>query len=78
MKPARTKSCLVALQIWSKTAKTVLRTHRKNAIQRSREILRASKPYFLEITVTESDDVSKMSMEEFNDCDELLEGEYEI
>eukprot|EP00557_Chaetoceros_sp_GSL56_P011973 CAMPEP_0176476842 /NCGR_PEP_ID=MMETSP0200_2-20121128/280_1 /TAXON_ID=947934 /ORGANISM="Chaetoceros sp., Strain GSL56" /LENGTH=1312 /DNA_ID=CAMNT_0017872563 /DNA_START=44 /DNA_END=3983 /DNA_ORIENTATION=- len=78
MKPARTKSCLVALQIWSKTAKTVLRTNRTNAIQRCRVIERAPKPYFLEIAVSESDDVSKMSMEEFDDCDELLEGEYEI
>jgi Kinesin-like protein len=79
MKPARTKSCLVALQIWSKTAKTVLRSNRKNAIQRSKVIERASKPYFLEIAVSESDDVSRMSMEEFHDCDEeLLEGEYEI
>jgi len=78
MKPARTKSCMIALQIWSKTAKTVLRSNRKNTIQRSKVIERVSKPYFLEITVTESDDVSRMSMDEFDDCESLLEGEYEI
>ena len=75
MKPARTKSCLIALQIWSKTAKTILKSDRKrkhSTIQRSgtpHHIM----PSFLEITVDDNDDVSVMSMD-----DALLEGEFEI
>ena len=75
MKPARTKSCMVALQIWSKTAKTMLTSHQRNqhAIQRSNK---STKPSFLEITAGD-DDVSIMSLDEFEN-DVLLEGEYEI
>jgi len=51
LKPARTKACLVALQIWTKTAKTVLRSHKKY----QRSILRSNthhnaKPTFLTIS----------------------------
>jgi hypothetical protein len=78
LKPARTKACLVALQIWSRTAKAVLRSHKKY----QRSILRLNthrntKPTFLEISAKDNDEVSIMSMEEFPH-DTLLEGEFEI
>ena len=37
MKPARSKSCLVALQIWSKVAKSVLRTAKEAAKKEKEE-----------------------------------------
>lgn len=80
MKPARTKACLVALQIWTKTAKTVLRSNKKyaRAIQRSATTpIKYTKPNFLEIAAEDNDEVSIMSMEEFPN-DVLFEGEFEI
>jgi len=82
MKPARTKACLVALQIWTKTAKTVLRSNKKylRAIQRSSTPLKYTEPKFLEITAEDNDEVSVMSimsMDEFPN-DALFEGEFEI
>lgn len=79
MKPARTKSCLIALEIWTKTAKTRVKLQR-SAIQRSGKPLNSS---LLEIAAAESNDsdsvsvMSAMSMDEF-DNDALYEGEYEI
>ncbi len=75
LKPARTKSCLVALEIWTKTAKTRVKLHQENtnyAVQRS------GKPSVMEIAPLETNDsVSVMSMDEFEN-DVLFEGEYEI
>jgi len=72
MKPATSKSCLIALQIWSKTAKMILRSnvhHSSRANDDNRHSL-------MEISVkagnNDQEDVSVMSM-----GDTLFEGELE-
>lgn len=77
LKPVRCKSALVALHIWSRTAQTVLNSH-KDEIVRHGSIFAAQdfstqKPSLLEIDVNNDDDVSLMSMEPH-----LYEGEYEV
>jgi hypothetical protein len=73
MKPARTKACLIALEIWTKTAKTRVKKH--GAIHRSDKIINPSE---FEIAPSQSNDsVSVMSMDEF-DGNALYDGEYEI
>lgn len=78
MKPARTKSCLIALQIWARTARSVVKSHLKDSktIRRTTD-MQKKKASFLEITLEDSDDVSCMSMHDFEE-DVLLEGEYEV
>jgi len=94
MKPAHTKSCVVALQIWSKVAKTVLKSEEKRKEQekeQKEEILfcglEDKKPMFLEIglNTTEDDDQTFASISTLGhnastewDSFTLMEGEFEI
>jgi len=81
MKPVRTKSCLIALQIWSKTAQTVLHSNNSDIVRQGAEVKAGNfkptnfcmKPSLLEIDMNNNDDVSVMSMELH-----LFEGEYEV
>lgn len=81
MKPVRTKSCLIALQIWSKTAQTVLHSNNSDIVRRGTKSKAGNsktpngcmKPSLLEIDINQNDDVSVMSIEP-----QLFEGEYEV
>ena len=88
MKPARTKSCLVALQIWSKVAKTVVQSASKKAKEEEEAAFDTSRgPLFLEFGKDFNDDNSftslstlgnNGSMQLLDDSFSLKEGEYEI
>jgi hypothetical protein len=81
MKPVRTKSCLIALQIWSKTAQTVLHSNNSDIVRQGTEVKGGNcksinvsmKPSLLEIDINNNDDISVMSIEP-----NLFEGEFEV
>ena len=85
MKPARTKSCNIALHIWSKTAATAIQTNDRKSL------LEESKPIFMEIDCgRDDDDISLNSVSTIGNCsavrqmntigteDPLEDGEWEI
>ena len=57
MSPANSKECYVALQIWSRTAKVVLRSIKKQR-EAGEEII--EKPSFLDITIADTHSVSTL------------------
>jgi hypothetical protein len=92
MKPARTKSCLVALQIWSKVAKSVLQSaasakkiKQEEAAFRKASMENLNSPMFMEVGAgNKLDDSSCASVStlgnnmSMEDSLSLMEGEFEI